>query len=147
MNRAAGYFLVILSLIMFVIPNSITPANASPYILGTGTLTMVGSQFTSGGGCLSSLQTLIVTYRDNIFTADVYIYAAIHNTIGQTVSIANASATILVGREVTVCLYLGGLHPGTYNASVFATTQSYYADSYYRGVALSVENRTIFTVS
>jgi hypothetical protein len=138
---------MLLSLMMFVIPSMITPASASPYILGTGTLTLVGAQFTSGVGCSFFLQALIVTYRDNIFTADVYIYAAIHNTIGQTVSIANSSATVPAGHDVTVCLYLSGLQPGTYNASMFAVTQSYYADSYYRGVALSVADHTIFTVS
>jgi hypothetical protein len=147
MKRAPRDILVLLSSMMLLLPNAITPATASPFILGTGTLTLVSSHFTLGSGCPSSLQSLVVTYRDNVFTADIYIYAAIHNTMGQTVSIANVSATISVGQDVTACLNLSGLQPGTYNASMFATTQTYYADTYYRGVALSVVNAMVFTAS
>jgi hypothetical protein len=147
MKRAARDVLVLLSSMMLVLPSAIAPASASPFIMGTGTLKLVSSQFTLGSGCPSSLQSLVVTYRDDVFTADIYIYAAIHNTMGQTVSIANVSTTISVGHDITACLNLSGLQPGTYNASMFATTQTYYADTYYRGVALSVVNAMVFTAS
>jgi hypothetical protein len=68
-----------------------------------------------------------------------YVYAVVHNALGQTVDISTATISVSAGGSSTAFNVLFGLPPGTYSVTLFATSES--------GVAISASTPVSVTIS
>jgi hypothetical protein len=68
-----------------------------------------------------------------------FVYAVVHNALGQTVDISTATVTASAGGSTTAFNALFGLAPGTYSVSIFATSSS--------GTAISGTSTVSVTIS
>jgi len=81
----------------------------------------------------------MATVRSNISgPLPMVLYATIHNTEGQTVYMVSVSIMARPDGYSTNTLAIAGFQHGTYNASIFATTQS--------GVAVSKTATVEFSI-
>jgi hypothetical protein len=68
-----------------------------------------------------------------------FVYAVVHNALGQTVDISTATITAPAGGSVTAFNALFGLPPGTYSVTIFVTSSS--------GTAISSTTTASVTIS
>jgi hypothetical protein len=85
--------------------------------------------------------TGVTTTFTNTSTAPVtaFIYAVVHNALGQTVDISTATVTASAGGSATAFNALFGLAPGTYSVTIFATSNS--------GTAISGQSTVSVTIA
>jgi hypothetical protein len=123
-------------------------ALASPPTLGVGSVSSTSCNTTS---CMSVSGTPAQTTQGaysgvtstftNTSNAPVtaFVYAVVHNALGQTVDISTATVTASAGGSVTAFNALFGLPPGTYSVTIFVTSSS--------GTAISTSTPVSVTIA
>ena len=127
MNRL-GFMYAVISLAVLVVPNVVAPAAASPFTGGTDAWTIIGQPSIVQ---LSGSPTGKVNYQSNLnVTVLGVVFLVVHNSLGQTVYISTATASINAGKNSTAFAVIFGVPSGAYSATFFATLAS--------GTAMSV---------
>jgi len=103
---------------------------------GTSCMAISGSPTVTTSGPNKIIQA---TYTNNSNAPQTaFIYAVVHNALGQTVYYTTATITTSAGGSQTGQLVLFGLAPGTYSATVFVVSSS--------GTALSATSTVSVTI-
>jgi hypothetical protein len=119
-------------------------ASASAFIGGTNVLTLAGPPLYCTNehpdGCFTTTGNVYVYYRDNLnVTVTGFVYWVVHNGIGQTVAVGEATVLLEPGVNDTANVIIFGLVPGTsYNSAIFVTAPG--------GVAISNSTSLAFTI-
>lgn len=109
---------------------SSTSCNSTSCVSATGTPTQTTQGIYNG----------VTTSFTNNSNAPVtgFVYAVVHNALGQTVDISTATITAPAGGSATAFNALFGLPPGTYSVSIFVTSSS--------GTAISTTSTASVTI-
>jgi len=103
---------------------------------GTGCMTAPSAPSEVTVGANKALQVSFTNNSNAPQTA--IVYAVIHNAAGQTVAYTTATISPAAGGSQLAQLILFGLAPGTYSATVFATSTA--------GIALSTTSTVTVTI-
>jgi len=112
--------------------SSSTVALASPPTVSVGSvptscnsttcLTVSGTPAQSKQGTFTGVTSTFTNNSNAPVTA--FVYAVVHNALGQTVEISTATVTASAGGSTTAFNALFGLPPGTYSVTIFVTSSS-----------------------
>jgi hypothetical protein len=100
-------------------------------------MTVSGTPAKSTQGPYTGVTSTFTNNSPSSVTA--YVYAVVHNALGQTVDISTATITASAGGSATSFNVLFGLAPGTYTVTVFVTSSS--------GTAISASTPVTVTIS
>lgn len=121
MNRLYAFSAAI-SLALLVLPNAVGSAAASPFTGGTSAWTIIGQPSIVQ---LSGSPTGKTNYQNNLNVTELgIVFMVIHNSVGQTVYITTATASIASGANSTTYDVVYGVPSGSYTATFFAMLPS-----------------------
>jgi hypothetical protein len=103
----------------------------------TSCMTVSGTPAKSTQGAYTGITSTFTNNSNAPVTA--FVYAVVHNALGQTVDISTATVTASAGGSATAFNALFGLAPGTYTISIFVTSSS--------GTAISTSTPVTVTIS
>jgi hypothetical protein len=119
-------------------PPTVTVGSVSSTSCNTTTcITASGSSTQSQQGQYQGVTTTFTNNSNAPVTA--FVYAVVHNALGQTVDISTATVTASAGGSATAFNALFGLPPGTYSVSIFVTSSS--------GTAISGQTTASVTIA
>jgi len=102
----------------------------------TTCMTVSGTPAQGQQGSYTGVTSTFTNNSNSPVTA--FVYAVVHNALGQTVDISTATVTASTGGTATAFNALFGLAPGTYSVTIFATSSS--------GVAISGPSTASVTI-
>jgi hypothetical protein len=102
----------------------------------TTCMTVSGTPAQAQQGSYTGVTSTFTNNSNSPVTA--FVYAVVHNALGQTVDISTATVTASTGGSATAFNALFGLAPGTYSVTIFATSSS--------GVAISGPSTASVTI-
>ena len=85
-------------------------------------MTASGSSTQTNQGAYKGVSSTFTNNSNAPVTA--FVYAVVHNALGQTVDISTATITASAGGSATAFNALFGLPPGTYSVTIFVTSSS-----------------------
>jgi hypothetical protein len=103
----------------------------------TGCMTVSGSPAQTKQGGYTGVSSTFTNNSNAPVTA--FVYAVVHNALGQTVDISTATVTAAAGGSATAFNALFGLPPGTYSVTIFVTSSS--------GTAISGQTTASVTIA
>ena len=103
----------------------------------TSCVSATGSPTQSTQGVYNGVTTTFTNHSNAPITG--FVYAVVHNALGQTVDISTATISAPAGGSVTAFNALFGLPPGTYSVTIFVTSSS--------GTAISTTSTASVTIS
>jgi hypothetical protein len=104
-------------------PPSVTVGSVSSTSCNTTTcMTVSGTPASSQQGQFTGVTSTFTNNSNAPVTA--FVYAVVHNALGQTVEISTATVTASAGGSTTAFNALFGLPPGTYSVTIFVTSSS-----------------------
>jgi hypothetical protein len=102
----------------------------------TSCVSAVGSPTQTTQGAYTGVSTSFTNNSNAPITG--FVYAVVHNALGQTVDISTATITAPAGGSVSAFNALFGLAPGTYSVTIFVTSSS--------GTAISTTSTASVTI-
>jgi hypothetical protein len=118
-------------------PPSIVVGSVSTGSCNTTSCMTAGTSTQGTQGAYTGVTTTFTNTSNAPVTA--FIYAVVHNALGQTVDISTATVTASAGGSATAFNALFGLAPGTYSVTIFATSNS--------GTAISGQSTATVTIA
>jgi len=104
-------------------PPTVTVGSVSSTSCNTTTcMTVSGTPAQTTQGAYTGVTSTFTNNSNAPVTA--FVYAVVHNALGQTVDISTATVTASAGGSATAFNALFGLPPGTYSVTIFATSSS-----------------------
>jgi hypothetical protein len=117
-------------------PPSVAVGSVTTACNNTTCMTVSGTPVKSTQGPYTGISSTFTNNSPSPETA--FVYAVVHNALGQTVDISTATVTASAGGSATAFNVLFGLAPGTYTISVFVTSSS--------GTAISASTSVTVTI-
>jgi len=117
-------------------PPSVIVGSVTTSCNSTTCLTVSGTPAKSTQGTYTGITSTFTNNSDAPVTA--FVYAVVHNALGQTVDISTATVTASAGGSATAFNALFGLPPGTYSVTIFVTSSA--------GTAISATSTVSVTI-
>jgi len=125
-TSAAGYTVELQAVssttIALASPPTVTVGSVSTACNNTTCMTVTGTPAQSQQGQYQGVTSTFTNNSPAPLTA--FVYAVVHNALGQTVDISTATVTASAGGSTTAFNALFGLAPGTYSVTIFVTSSS-----------------------